>query len=219
MPKFIDLTGQRYGKLTALRPVRKLSGSIMRVFWECQCDCGKIKAINASSLKSGHTSSCGCITLDRLKKRKTHGLSKHRVYRVWYDVRHRCKNKNYKYYADYGGRGIGYDPRWNRFENFLNDMGLPPGPDYVLVRLDMDKNFEKSNCKWVSMKDRNNYKRRNHRITFNGVTKNLTQWSKETGISARTLGKRRRLGWSEEKTLTTPPAPPRLPVGSKQILY
>lgn len=65
MPKALDLTGQKFGKLTALR---RLPNQGRRTIWECQCDCGNIIPVRAENLRSGHTTSCGCKKREPSKK-------------------------------------------------------------------------------------------------------------------------------------------------------
>ena len=60
--KKLDLTGQRYGKLTVLGPVENMGG---RTAWLCRCDCGRETAVLTRRLRSGHTRSCGCLAAGR----------------------------------------------------------------------------------------------------------------------------------------------------------
>ena len=57
----IDLTGQKFGKLTVLNRVEGMTNSDRRVFWNCQCDCGNTYIANGHSLKDGSLQSCGCL--------------------------------------------------------------------------------------------------------------------------------------------------------------
>lgn len=79
--KKIDITGNKYGRLTVIKENGKQGKNIM---WLCKCDCGKeINAI-AYNLKNGHTRSCGCLqTETRLKSKVTHHQSKSRLYRIY----------------------------------------------------------------------------------------------------------------------------------------
>jgi len=58
--KFIDLTGRRFGKLTALCPIKNHNRNNRHYFWRCKCECGTEKPILGAHLRSGHTQSCGC---------------------------------------------------------------------------------------------------------------------------------------------------------------
>lgn len=59
-----DLTGQRYERLTAIRPINKKSGT--NVVWECRCDCGKTTYVSTGQW--GHTKSCGCLGLEQISE-------------------------------------------------------------------------------------------------------------------------------------------------------
>lgn len=91
-----------------------------------KCNCGKVKYINFYDIRSGKIKSCGCWKANHPHKIKHgHCSSKKgntKFYNIWQGIKNRCNNKNYKDYQWYGSRGITYDERWNKFENFLDDM-------------------------------------------------------------------------------------------------
>ena len=70
-----------------------------------KCECGTVKEINMRKVRELRTISCGC-KIHTGEHSKTHGLSKHPLYRVWKGIRNRCYNKNSSYYPNYGGRGV-----------------------------------------------------------------------------------------------------------------
>ena len=81
--------------------------------------------------------------------RTKHGMRKHPTYYTWYSMKTRCGNPNHADYPHWGGRGIIYDPRWECFLDFLEDMGPRPGREYTLERKDNDGNYCKANCVWA----------------------------------------------------------------------
>jgi len=117
---------------------------------------------------------------------KTHGMSKTSVYKTWASMKRRCNDKNNK---RYGGRGISYCDRWEKFENFLFDMGDRPGK-LTLDRTNNDGNYTPENCRWATMEQQANNSSRNCRILFNGQTKTIGEWSKITGLSQHLISRR-----------------------------
>jgi len=123
-------------------------------------------------------------------------------YSSWHAMKTRCDNKTHKAYSRYGGRGIGYDSRWKKFENFIEDMGLKPNPKMELDRIDNDKNYCKENCRWATHKEqtRNRGGKRATRLyTFNERTMCIADWAREVGISPQSMQKRLNKGWPLEK--------------------
>jgi hypothetical protein len=154
MSKFIDYTGQKFGRLTVVSltdPYVSPSGNRVTK-WSCQCDCGAVGVIVAGvKLKSGHTQSCGCYQKQRAKEAKTtHGDSYTRFYRIWAGMRERCDNPNHKDYNIYGGRGITYQESWNLFKNFKKDMLENYSDDLELDRINPDLSYTFDNCRWVN---------------------------------------------------------------------
>lgn len=200
--KFIDLVQQKFGRLIVIKRVdnNKHGQSV----WLCKCDCGKEKIVFGYNLKSGHTKSCGCLSIEKTGERfTTHGQSKTRTYDSWYNMVQRCTNPDDKNYHNYGGRGITVCKRWMKFIHFLEDMSEAP-EGYQIDRIDNNKRYCKSNCQWTTAKINNRNKRNNHLITHDGKTQCLAAWAEEFNINYKTLGKRLSRGWSIKKALTTP---------------
>jgi len=196
-----DITGNTYGYLSVIAPVK--SDSNRQMLWLCKCVCGDTKIILARHLKSG-TKSCGCKTKQmQSNRKKTHGMSKSKEFRIWTSMKNRCSNINDHTYYIYGGRGIGYCESWKSFDVFYTEMGDCPNK-YTLERVNNNLGYSADNCKWATRKEQANNRRSCHLITVSGITMNVTQWSESLGISRATLYSRIRSGWSNKKIVSTP---------------
>jgi hypothetical protein len=118
----------------------------------------------------------------------------------------RCTNPRQKCYYLYGDRGIKVCEQWRKFENFLQDMGEPPTDKHQIDRIDNDGDYCPQNCRWVTPKQNGQNKRNNHILTWNGMSKCISQWADELNIPSATLRMRILREWSIDKVLTTPVA-------------
>lgn len=185
-----DLTGKRFGKLTATKRVENTPAGL--AVWECQCDCGVIKKIRACNLVHGKTKSCGCLRAEtNIKKSTTHGESHTRLYSIWRGMNKRCYQKSTYGYKHYGGRGITVCDEWRGSYEAFRDWAVINGYNdkLTLDRINNDKNYCPENCRFVDFEVQENNRRNNRKVTYNGVTLNLGQWQKITGIPKTTLSR------------------------------
>lgn len=134
-----------------------------------------------------------------------HGLSYTPEYRAWQTMRLRCIDPNNPAYPAYGGRGIVVCERWlNDPQAFVDDMGPKPTPSHEIDRIDNDKGYEPSNCRWVTRKENCRNRRTNRILEFRGERAPLVEWCERLGLSVSAIEKRVAAGWSVETALGTP---------------
>lgn len=202
---FIDLTGQRFGRLTAIERVENKGKATM---WRCMCDCGNVTVVAAGALRSNEVRSCGCLQKELTSLRNTtHGMANSRLHRIWRGMKSRCYNQNTAEYQHYGGKGVKVCDQWkNNFEDFYR-WAIENGyrDDLSIDRIDCNGDYSPENCKWSNIIEQANNKMNNIVLTYNGETHTLAEWSGIVGISRCTLRDRlKRYGWSVERTLTEP---------------
>jgi hypothetical protein len=198
---FIDHTGSKYGRLTAVSISCRENGKTM---WFFSCECGNIAEAPIKSVLSGNTQSCGCLAREVVVARNsTHGLSrKHPTeYRSWKDMRARCSNPRNDDYADYGGRGIRVCAEWNDFAVFYKAMGDRPD-GATLDRIDVNGNYDPANCRWADAIEQANNKRNNHIIQHQGQSRTLAEWCKIFDIEPSKVRYRLKQGWSFDRAFS-----------------
>ena len=147
------LSGERFGRLLVDTHVGKTqTGDSL---WRCLCNCGQLAIARRSTLVNGFTKSCGCLRREVARASlTTHGKTGTFEHRVWKGMRKRCLNPNSIVWPYYGGRGISICAHWSSFENFLTDMGASPSKHHSIDRINNDGNYEPSNCRWATKKER-----------------------------------------------------------------
>lgn len=210
MSKVNNLTNRRFGLLTVIE--RAGSNARGRATWLCRCDCGELIVVSGNDLIQRQRS-CGCQrrkALARFNKetKTTHGMRNTRLYKEWRSMMNRCNAKSGKDYKNYAGRGITVCQEWRTsFENF-RDWAHSAGyqDNLTLDRIDVNGNYDPSNCRWATLKEQANNTRSNLYLEFRGERKTAKQWADELGINYNTLHSRiTTKGWSVERALTTPP--------------
>ena len=208
-----ELTGQRFGRLTVIEKTKPyISKSGKKAMWICKCDCGKTIVAIGGNLKSGKTKSCGCLKDEKAAERisrlnLSHGKTNTRIYHIWRGLKERCLNSNSPDFIHYGGRGITVCDEWrNDFQTFY-DWAMSNGYEEHLTidRIDVNGNYEPSNCRWVTIQEQQNNRRNNNLYEFDNQKHTLSEWANITGVKYSTLNARIKIHkWDIEKALITP---------------
>ena len=168
--RFKDITGQTFGRLTALYRVGKNKQN--NAVWHCKCQCGNETDVSLPALQNGKSLSCGCLKKEKLIERNTkHGLTKTRIYKEWKAIKDRCYRPTHEYYEYYGGKGIQVCEEWkNNFDNFYG-WAINNGyqDDLTIDRKDNTKNYCPENCRWVTSKEQANNRTNNVVVNYNGM--------------------------------------------------
>ncbi len=150
--KAVDLTGQRFGRLTVMQRVRNVRN---KPAWKCTCDCGGTIAVTGQSLRNGSTRSCGCLRKETAaEKATTHGHYYEKLHGVWNSMRQRCLNPRSRDFQYYGGRGITVYPEWSSYSVFREwamSSGYKEG--LTIDRIDVNGSYHPDNCRWIPLKE------------------------------------------------------------------
>lgn len=201
MRRRADLTGKTFGQLTVIGFSHVADG---RGYWRVRCSCGVARTM----ADVNKNKSCGCLRRRMLRDglvRKTHGMNGTPTWLSWSQLRFRCINKKCKAYKHYGGRGITVCDRWmHSFENFLADMGeMPEG--HSIERIDVNGNYEPSNCKWIPRKEQMRNTRKTVWVTALGRQQTASEWARHVGLTVSNFLLRLENGWTPDDAVTVPP--------------
>ena len=156
--RVVDLTGRKFGKLTALSPTQE-KNSNNSIIWECICDCGNLIKIGGNRLLHEGKEDCGCSFVPAKtskvegklvsKRMSKHGMSDTGTYTSWQKMLSRATTDEYAdFYSD-----VTVCDRWTpskggSFENFLADMGERPDK-HSINRVNGAKIYSPETCEWA----------------------------------------------------------------------
>jgi hypothetical protein len=219
MPRMIDLTGQRFGRLLVVREAERVrtSGGTSVRRWVCVCDCGAQTAVRAGALGAGNTRSCGCAPRGAKNK---HGEAAIRTpeYVAWESMLNRCRNPKAQEWKRYGGRGVKVCSEWDPqqgggYAQFLADMGRRPSPEHSL---DKDVRggvgclvYSAETCCWATRAEQQNSTRQTVRVVVDGVEMGLSEAARLAGVLPDTAHGRLESGRTMEEVLSPERLAPR----------
>ena len=211
MTKNINLIGKKIGKLTVIQLDHiktKFYDNRPRdyKYYRCLCDCGNEKIVVESSLIKGVTKSCGCLHKKRAKEANIkHGLKGTRIYNIWRNMKSRCLNEKDFHYKYYGQRGITICNEWINDIKSFHDWAIKNGyaENLTIDRIDVNGNYEPSNCRWVPQYIQNRNTRKNIIINYQGEKHCLKDWCNILDLNyQKALRRISQLKWEPEKALT-----------------
>lgn len=188
MGNLIDISGEKFNKLTAIKPSKRYKSG--NVIWLCRCECGKECEVSGYLLRSGRQKSCGCSASERMTKlNKKHEGYGTRLYEIWRQMHRRCYGESSKAYKDYGGRGITICKEWK--DDFSAFRTWAEGNGYTealtIDRIDVNGNYEPNNCRWANKKTQANNRRNNRRVEYGGQSHTISEWADLLGVEQKHL--------------------------------
>jgi hypothetical protein len=208
-----DLRGKRFGRLMVIRRSSSHArGKLVHSYWVTRCQCGKVKEVRGSHLRSGNVRSCGCLTIEVMKARSTHhgeydGTRWSPEYLAWRSIKGRCLNPRHSAYKDYGGRGITLSREWvDDPMAFIRHVGRRPSTTHSIERIKNNGNYEPGNVRWATDKEQQRNTRSNVLVTVRGVTLCLRAWAEKNRWKNLDLPSSRiNRGWDPQRAVTVPP--------------
>lgn len=203
--QLIDLTGTTFGRLTVISRAENTRNG--QAQWLCVCECGRETVVQGGHLRSGHTTSCGCLRAEQNREAAVkHGMRNTRLYRIWMQMHARYKATHGKNFAWYGSRGVTVCKEWSDFEHFYNWAVTNGYNDSLTIdRKDTNGGYCPENCRWATVIEQANNKSNNLMITVGDVTMSVNDWSRKSGIKANTIRYRCLHGWDAELAVFSKP--------------
>lgn len=195
-----DISGKKYGKLTAIKIAGKNSKNIIQWLWKC--DCGTEKIMIAASIKAGKVVSCGCYNREHCYRKVVHGMWGTVEYKSWLSMRKRVLGKE-KRYSEY--KKLGIDEIWkNSFQEFYNHIKKAPTDKHTVDRIDNNKGYYPGNVRWATRKEQNRNYSQNKLIEYRGEIKSVTDWAEELGKDRHLIYNRLKRGLSPQEAIEKP---------------
>lgn len=190
-----DLIGQRFGRLTVIQ-----KASEGRKRYLCKCDCGNSITLVPCRLRK--YKSCGCYEKENMKiiskSALTHGKTNTRLYGIWCRMKDRCNNPNLEHYDCYGGRGIKVCDEWQHsFESFY-EWAMSSGyrNDLSIDRIDVNGDYEPSNCRWATLTEQQRNKRNTVYVMDNGIKISISEACEKYGIDKNFMWRKVKAGFT-----------------------
>lgn len=214
-----DISGEKFNRWNVIG-FAGLNKDLKSAWW-CYCDCDpdKYYILVGTELTGQRTKSCGCLIKEENKRRSTLWESAYkfdvdkktilRLHRIYNGMKSRCYNTLSKDFCNYGQRGIGVCDEWlldiQKFEQWSFGNGYRD--DLTIDRINVNGNYEPSNCRWISTSEQNRNKSTTVYVDYNGERRTLVSVLNENGIKNNYSFYRSRVvryGWDIDKAISTP---------------
>lgn len=180
----IDITGNVYGRLTAVKRVGMNKHG--KATWLFRCSCGNSHEAVSGNVVHGTTSSCGCL---KKEIHTTHGYSGTRLDKIYRHMVDRCYNHNNCCYSNYGERGIAICEEWLKDKSsfFRWAIGHRYSDEFSIDRINNNKGYSPDNCRWADNIVQANNTSRCIFVTINNKVKTIAEWARELNVPENTL--------------------------------
>lgn len=186
--KLKDEVGNRYGRLLVIGRAENCKQG--QAQWKCLCDCGNTCTVTGSNLRRGKQISCGCYGHQvNAKNDVPTELRQGRIYRIWQRMISRCANPQNSRYYTYGARGIAVCEEWANDYIEFHKWAIANGykENLSIDRINIDGNYEPSNCRWATPKQQGRNTTRTVYLTYNGEKRPLTEWCEIFNLKRSTV--------------------------------
>lgn len=181
-----DFVGTVKNRFKVIGKCKNITKSEHNIYYKCKCKCGNIFYRNKYEIMKHENGACKSCKRIRPEFDKH---TKEPLYRVYYAMKQRCYDVNSNEYHNYGARGINICKEWlddyNLFKEWCLNNGYRKG--LQIDRIDNNKNYCPSNCRFVTPMENSNNKRTCVYIKHNGEVHTINQWSRILGINKNTF--------------------------------
>jgi len=196
-----EIIGSVFGRLTVISELptyRFKSGRADRLFL-CRCECGNEVEKYYAGLRIGMFTSCGkgCVNTP-------HRMGGTSIQRIYYHMLRRCNNPTHKSYPYYGERGIKICEKWSTFSGFLEDMKDSYFPGASIERIDVNGNYEPSNCKWIPINEQSKNRRCVNHFQIGDKLMTFQEIAAISSVKLKTIKARFYAGWNIHDAMNTP---------------
>lgn len=199
--KMLDI-GSVWGSWTIVQDVPVAGGDTRYV---CKCRCGRFSKVRAFDLRRGLSRRCSYCSRHKYKiDESDRGTPEHVA---WNSMKSRCRPSS-RDHSKYHDRGISVCDEWKGeggYEAFLTCVGRRPSLQYSIDRIDNDGDYEPGNVRWATKKEQARNRRDNKRLTIDGVTKCVVEWSEVSGVSSTAINYRLGCGLSHSDAVFKDP--------------